>query len=385
MKSNFFSQLIDANSEITHKEILASSLSAFAGILVLAGASYWFVSGAEYLFLVASMGASAVLLFAAPASQMAQPWPLIGGHVVSALVGVSAYQYAPYSFLAPAIAIAVAIAIMHYLRCLHPPGGATALLAVIGGEQIQNLGYVFVITPILLNACLMLILAVGINRWLLQREYPIAFKFKQSLHTPTEAGSRIQPQPFLEQDLHLALQDLDTYIDISKEQLTDIFSLALHHAQQRKTKTVQCAQIMSTEVYSVEFGTELEEIWQQIHDRNITSAPVVDPANRVIGIVTIRDYLKQALLFSKEPLKVRMKKFIQRTPGLTAEKAEVAGQIMTTPVIIAQQTQYVNEIVSLFFQHDIHHIPIVDDNDKLVGIVTRTDILSILEDKTTTV
>ncbi|WP_455205159.1 HPP family protein [Kaarinaea lacus] len=384
MIPKLFTQLFETNSEITHKEILGSALSACVGILVLAAVSHWFVSGAQYLFLVASMGASAVLLFAAPASQMAQPWPLLGGHVVSALVGVSAYQFIPYSFLAPAVAMGLAIALMHYLRCLHPPGGATALLAVIGGEQIQNLGYIFVFTPILLNACLMLVLAIGINRYVLQREYPIAFKLKQHQHVHPEISNRIQPQPFLEEDLQSALQDLDTYIDISKEQLTEIFSLAQQHAQERKTKRIPCSQIMTSNVYSVEFATELEEMWQQMHDKNIKSAPVVDPANHVIGIVTMRDYLKQALSFSKEPLKIRMKKLIQRTPGLTAEKAEVAGQIMTSPVITAHHDQTVNEIVPLFIQHNIHHIPIVDGNDKLVGIVTRTDILSILEEDKTT-
>ena len=126
--------------------------------------------------LVASMGASAVLLFAVPHGALSQPWPVLGGHLVSALIGVSCAKFIPLPMFAAALAVALAIGAMHYLNCIHPPGGATALSAVIGGDAIHQLGFQYVLTPVLLNVLIVLIVAILFNYPFHWRRYPLALR-----------------------------------------------------------------------------------------------------------------------------------------------------------------------------------------------------------------
>jgi CBS-domain-containing membrane protein len=118
------------------------------------------------------MGASAVLLFAVPHGQLSQPWPVFGGHLVSALIGVASAKLVAPPLLAAAVAVALAISAMYYLRCIHPPGGATALTAVAGGETVHALGFHYVLTPVLLNVLIILAVALLFNFPFSWRRYP---------------------------------------------------------------------------------------------------------------------------------------------------------------------------------------------------------------------
>lgn len=140
---------------------------ALIGLLELA-----VTNSAGFPLLIGSFGASAVLAFGAIDSPLAQPRNLVGGHVVSALVGVSCAQLLPIAWLAAAIAVATAIALMQISKTLHPPGGATALIAVIGGEPVQKLGYSYVLVPCLTGALLMLLIALVVNNIPPERQYP---------------------------------------------------------------------------------------------------------------------------------------------------------------------------------------------------------------------
>jgi CBS-domain-containing membrane protein len=123
--------------------------------------------------IVGSFGASAVLIYGAIKSPLAQPRNLIGGHVLSAIIGVGCYQLLnQYMWLASAMAVATSIALMHATKTLHPPGGATALIAVIGGEKIHALGYLYAIIPVGVGATIMLAIALLINNIPKKRRYP---------------------------------------------------------------------------------------------------------------------------------------------------------------------------------------------------------------------
>ena len=154
-------------------EIFWSALGSFLGI-----ASIYLVGHLQglhledSLFLVGSFGASAVLIYGIPNSPFAQPRNLLGGHVLSALVGVTCALLIPIPAIAAALAVSMAIVIMHLTRTLHPPGGATALIAVIGGSNIHNLGYWYVVTPIATGALLMLLVALITNNLSPHRRYP---------------------------------------------------------------------------------------------------------------------------------------------------------------------------------------------------------------------
>lgn len=124
--------------------------------------------------LIGSMGASAVLAFGAIRSPLAQPRNLVGGHVVSALTGVTVGLLLPEPlWLSAALAVSLAIALMHMTQTLHPPGGATALIAIIGGDSVRQLGYGYVLCPCLLGACLLLAVALLVNNIPKNRRYPL--------------------------------------------------------------------------------------------------------------------------------------------------------------------------------------------------------------------
>ena len=154
-------------------EIVWSWIGSFLGITLVAVINYHLVSETDLVMIIGSFGASAVLIYGAIRSPLAQPRNLLGGHVISAVIGVAAYRILDHHlWLAAAIAVATAIAVMHATKTLHPPGGATALIAVIGGEKIHNLGYLYAVVPAGLGALIMLAVALLVNNIPKDRRYP---------------------------------------------------------------------------------------------------------------------------------------------------------------------------------------------------------------------
>lgn len=154
-------------------EILWSFVGAFGGIAAVAWLHAHVADPAGLSMLIGSFGASAVLLYGAPKSPLAQPRNLLGGHFVSALFGVSVRLFVPApSWAVCALAVAGAIALMHATKTLHPPGGATALIAVTGGPKLQALGYLYAVAPALSGAVVMLVVALLANNMAKRRRYP---------------------------------------------------------------------------------------------------------------------------------------------------------------------------------------------------------------------
>jgi CBS-domain-containing membrane protein len=154
-------------------EIGWSWIGAFLGIAAVAYCNFTLLAKTDSIMLIGSFGASAVLIYGAIKSPLAQPRNFIGGHLISAVIGVASYQFLSFSpWLASAVAVATAIAVMHATKTLHPPGGATALIAVIGSQKIHALGYLYVLAPVGIGACIMLIVALVVNNIPKSRKYP---------------------------------------------------------------------------------------------------------------------------------------------------------------------------------------------------------------------
>lgn len=154
-------------------EVVWSWIGAFLGISAVAYAHYNVLSGTDSVMIIGSFGASAVLIYGAIESPLAQPRNLVGGHVFSALIGVAAYQlFDDHMWLSAAVAVATAIAVMHVTKTLHPPGGATALIAVIGSQKIHDLGYLYAVIPAASGAVVMLLVALLVNNIPTTRRYP---------------------------------------------------------------------------------------------------------------------------------------------------------------------------------------------------------------------
>jgi CBS-domain-containing membrane protein len=158
---------------VSVSEIMWSWLGAFLGIGFIAYVNANIFEKIDLLMIIGSFGASAVLIYGAIKSPLAQPRNLIGGHVLSALVGVASYQlFHAHLWLSSAVAVATALAVMHATKTLHPPGGATALIAVIGGEKIHSLGYLYALMPAGGGAIIMLAIALLVNNLSKSRRYP---------------------------------------------------------------------------------------------------------------------------------------------------------------------------------------------------------------------
>ncbi|MFZ1538786.1 MAG: HPP family protein [Chromatiaceae bacterium] len=158
---------------VSNSEVLWSWIGAFLGIMTLAWVQGLLFTGTDLTLMIGSFGASAVLAYGAVRSPLAQPRHLVGGHVISALIGVTAWQLLhQHPDLAAAVAVATAIAAMHLTRTLHPPGGATALIAVIGSDKIHGLGYLYVLIPATVGPLLLLVIAVLVNNIPKSRRYP---------------------------------------------------------------------------------------------------------------------------------------------------------------------------------------------------------------------
>lgn len=167
---------------VDSKEHFWAFVGAFIGIGLIAYIQTTLFSYTDSLFLIGSFGASGVLLYGAIQSPLAQPRNLLGGHVISAIIGVSVFKIFPeIVWLTAPLAVALAIVFMQVTKTLHPPGGATALIAVIGSEKIKSLGYWYVVSPVLMGSLLLLLVALVFNNLTPNRSYPTNKKFTRFL------------------------------------------------------------------------------------------------------------------------------------------------------------------------------------------------------------
>ncbi|MFK5986763.1 MAG: HPP family protein [Pseudomonadota bacterium] len=228
------SQLIGIQLDTTqHKEKLISASGGFISIFLIFFISSTFLENNSAALVVASMGASAVLLFAVPHGPLSQPWPVFGGHLLSATIGISCYFLIPNQLLAASVAVGASIAIMYYFRCIHPPGGATAFTAVIGGGDVHQLGYEYLLTPVLLNVIIILAVAFAFNYLFSWRRYPAILS--KRITDKKELDSKVASIP--KEDLEFALKSMQSFTDISEPELENIYKAATQHELNRHLNT----------------------------------------------------------------------------------------------------------------------------------------------------
>ena len=212
-------------------EKFRSGFAALAGVLLLGLALRLLPQAGYPLALMASMAAAAVLLYAVPHSPMAQPWPLVGGNLLSGVIGWACSLLIPDPVLAAACAVGTAVLVMHLLNCLHPPGAATAMIMVLSTGEFHHHGWHWVALTVLANTFISLMLALIINNLIPGRRYPLHHAFVPRRPLPHMAGSTIKVEA---EDIEWALTQMDGVIDVSEEDLLEIYQFAAEKAQSRR-------------------------------------------------------------------------------------------------------------------------------------------------------
>ncbi|MDX2503313.1 MAG: HPP family protein [Gammaproteobacteria bacterium] len=370
-------------STVSIHEKIISALAGLAGIGLIMAVSQYFLDAEGMPWVVASMGASAVLLFAVPQGPLSQPWSFVGGHLFSAFIGITIAKLIADPVLASALAVSLAIFIMYLTGSLHPPGGATALTAVIGGTGISELGYWYVLTPVSLNLLVMLVWAVIINNLLPNRCYPNGIRnigklpsiqSKDLTSDNTDHQTHL-PNLIHRSDLHDALTEMDVFVDVSEDELSKIFNLSLMHTHKKKMGEILCQDIMFSPVTTVDYDTGIETVWQLMIEKRVHAFPVVDKVGHVLGVISLADFLNQVDINSNSGIMSQLNEFIKKTASVYTHKPEYAGHLMSKPAITIQTEQHILDLFELFYSHNIHHLPVLDNNKRLVGIITPKDLL----------
>lgn len=348
---------------VSKRERLYGCIGALLGLLCTEWISR-LALGESIPWLIAPMGASAVLLFAVPSSPLAQPWSILGGNLVSALIGVACAKLVGGTGLAAALAVALSIGVMFQLRCLHPPGGAVALTAVFGGPAVTELGYTFALWPVAVDSLCIAAFAIAFNASV-GRRYP---------HRPHEqANPHLTADPIpsaragvTAADLNAVLDARGELLDISSEDLEEIIAAAEQRAYRRRFGAVRCMDIMSEDVVAVSAHASVDEAWDLLAKHRVKALPVVAEARRLVGIVSLHDFF--------------VPPGAARAPGARHEPREGAtvSDLMSADVVTASPEQPMIDLATLFSDGGLHHMPVVDHRGAVVGMLTQSDFVAAL-------
>ena len=332
--------------------ILRATIGAMIGLGVTGLVSaLWLGDQSGLPILIGPMGASAVLLFAVPASPLAQPWSIIGGCVLSALVGIACAMLIPQPIIAAAAAGGLAILTMSLARCLHPPGGAVALTAVLGGPVVQDAGWHFALMPVALNAALLLACAWAFNNATRQRYPHRVAKQPANTHGTSDAPPQDRAGYSIA-DLDAVLARYDELIDVSAEDLDALFRQVEVRAHRRLHGAIHVGTIMSRDVIAALYSETVGDVRARMLARHLFSMPVVDDGRHVVGLITL--------------------------PDLQGQESLPINAIMHRQPLLATDDQLIDALLPALSGGLHHEAIVVDAEHRLIGMLTQTDLLAAL-------
>jgi len=358
---------------LSRTERWRSALAAIVGVLIYESALFVLPVSAEAKRQLAPLGATSVILFTLPHSPLAQPWSVAGGLLLPALTGLACGHWIAPPFLAGALAVAISVWFMGQLRCIHPPGGAMALVMV--GAASQGLDIPTSLAAVGWNVIAMLLAATTVNNLIPGRRYPLCSPAVSTPKVPERSPAGIR-QP----DLAAALEEIDAYLDISEEDLTQVFQRAARHAFHRHV-LLTCGDVMGPATQRVDFATELNEAWRLMSRHALSVLPVVDRAERVIGLLTLKDFLHHVEPDNGQRIGDNVRRLLRPTPGPHTDKPEVVGQLMLTPrtgLCTASLTDGIAVAADILGQRGQGALPVVDEAGKLAGLITPTTMTAVL-------
>lgn len=320
---------------------------AFTGVV----SAWLYDHTSHYVFLIAPVGASAILLFVVPSSPMAQPWAIVGGNTISALVGVAVFHLVKEPLLAAGLAVALSVLAMSVARAMHPPGGAIALTAVIGGHTITEAGFLFPFVPVALDSALVVLFGIVFHK-VLHRPYPHTIPVVNQ-HQTQDTPTQMRGGP-TSADIDAALSEMQESFDITRDDLEVLLRQIEMQTVMRNNASGKsgpdCASIMSRHVVSVKADDTDDYARSLLLKHNIRSLPVVDEANKLLGTVGLRELLKGQ---------------------------GVVGTLMIVPPV-AQPQDAAMSLLPVLTNGRSHAVIITDADNHVVGLISQTDLLAAL-------
>jgi CBS domain-containing membrane protein len=355
-----------------HAEMLRIMVGAMLGLLFSGFATQWIFGPSLSPLLLAPIGASAVLLFGLPASPLAQPWSIIGGHLVAGLIGVFVHNLWPSDpLLAAPVALMAAVCGMTLLRCVHPPSGAVAITVILGGPEIHQLGYWFVVNPLLTNSALLLIAAVIYNN-LTGHRYPAARAQALNVHDTRDPAPTARAG-YLREDLEAALNEHEGMLAVGPEELDQLLRRVEQHAHERRYGRVTMQDIMSADLVLVNRDTTLADAVRLMEHHRLQTLPVVEAnSGHMVGVVdyaSASQRLHQSTMLKLGRLAVRHPLRTAHTIGQLARGHDEQTVPRTLPV---------EALVPMLADQGHHAAYVVDDSGRLCGIVTQSDLIAAL-------
>jgi CBS domain-containing membrane protein len=300
--------------------------------------------GAASPWIAVPVAASAVLLFAVPSSPMAQPWPVVGGNALSALVGICVAWALGGGALAGGLAVALAIAAMSVARCLHPPGAAAALTATVGGPAVDSAGWLFPVDPVATSALVLVTVGWAFHK-LSGHAYP---------HVEPTAVATADPLPSQRAGLHsddvdAVLAKMGEAFDIGRNDLGLLLTELETRVLTRERADLTCDEIMSRDVITVERDADPDVARRLLLDSGVRLLPVLDDG-RPVGGVGLREL---------------------------ARPSRTVGDAMS-PALTTGPSDPATELVGPLTDGHRHAAMVVDDEGRLDGLVAQADLLAAL-------
>lgn len=385
-----------APANVTLRECLRIMGGTAIAIALAAFLSQWVAHDQlEMFWHGASLGASALLIFAMPSSPIAQPWSVLVGNIASAACGMTVSILVDNIVLAAALAVPLAILLMIQLRAVHPPGAAISLYMVLNHIQQPSL----LLFPLGFNLLLLVLVGTAYNR-ATGRRYP----HRQVVSEPSPAARGHISQA----DVDAALARYNEVLAISREDLTELLHTASGAAFQRHLGDLTCGDAMRTPVDSVPADLPLSQLHSLLASSQHRELPVVDAENRLLGSVGLKEWMAtlapaatsagKALAApmqasARAPAAARSKwlgfmdagKWLgarggsARRPLRDTPQARTVRDVMVPSLVIAHASQPLLEIVPVLSQGGRYHVPVVDAQHHLLGIITQTDLLRALD------
>ena len=361
--SHWFDRFIPAALHIPPHEWFRAAIGALLALVAAGSACTWLFGSAAALHLMAPLAASTVLLFAVHSGALSQPWPFVASYVCAAAVGITLHHWFGPGLLVASAALLLVILLMCLLRCLHPPGAALAVSLALADPSLAVMG-VRVIEPVLLNALIVLAIAIGYNR-LTGVLYP-------KIGVPRAAHGTVD-QPASERvgvsadDLDQALDELGGFVDVTRAELERIILATERHAVQRSLGGITAARVMSRDVQFATPQTTLAQAWKQLASHHLKNLPVLDDSGKLVGIVSLSDLVGPAM----DQARFSWRSLFGRAKKVTLE------QIMSEPVITVDSDRQAVELIPLLCDRGLHCLPVLEAG-KVVGVVTQTDLIAAL-------